>query len=237
MTSSQDHLLARPMSSEQDSREDAVFPSARAPRRLLGALALLMLMQLPWPRWLFPQESPPVQVLREGVYWLMAGLLVFYVLFVERRPLRSLGVVKPDWKSLAWGIGGAAATVAGLALCYLVIIPALGLPAQEQKIGELQALPLWFRLGLVTRAAVFEELLYRGFAIERMAELSGRRWIGALAALVLFTLAHIGYWGWSHLIVAACGGLVLTALYLLRRDLTSNVVAHWLTDAVAFLLT
>jgi len=44
------------------------------------------------------------------------------------------------------------------------------------------------------------------------------------------------YWGWTHLIVAGYGGLVLTALYLLRRDLAANMLAHWLTDAVGFLL-
>ncbi|MCI0365378.1 MAG: hypothetical protein L0219_16035 [Phycisphaerales bacterium] len=31
-------------------------------------------------------------------------------------------------------------------------------------------------------------------------------------------------------------GLVLTALYLLRRDLASNMLAHGLTDGVGFLL-
>jgi membrane protease YdiL (CAAX protease family) len=89
---------------------------------------------------------------------------------------------------------------------------------------------------LVTRAAVFEELFYRGFAIERVAELSGRRWLAALVSLALFTSAHLDYWGWTHLIVACSGGLVLTALYLLRRDLVTNMLAHWLTDVVGFLL-
>jgi hypothetical protein len=48
----------------------------------------------------------------------MAELLVAYVLFGERRPLRSIGLVKPDWKSIAWGAGGAAVTVAGLAFIF-----------------------------------------------------------------------------------------------------------------------
>jgi membrane protease YdiL (CAAX protease family) len=125
---------------------------------------------------------------------------------------------------------------AGLALVYLVVIPALGLPVEEEQMGEVKALPLWLRIGLVTRAAVFEELYYRGFAIERIAELTGRRWIAALLSLAVFTLAHLGYWGWTHLLVAGVGGLVLTVLYLLRRDLASNMLAHWLTDGVGFLL-
>jgi membrane protease YdiL (CAAX protease family) len=208
----------------------------RAPGRLLGAIAVLILQQLPWPRWLFPGETLSAQALRELVFWLMAALLVAYVLIGERRPLRTIGLTKPNWKSIAWAAGGAAVTVSGLAFIYLVILPALGQPAAEERIGEVKALPLWFVMGLVTRAAVFEELCYRGFAIERLAELSGRRWLAALVSLALFTFAHLDYWGWTHLIVAGYGGLALTALYLIRRDLASNMLAHWLTDGVGFLL-
>src|SRR5262245_4975534 len=203
------------MSSERVPPVVVALSPARAPRtrdHRLGAIAVLILLQLPWPGWLFPRESLSAQALRELVFWLMTALLLAYVLFGEQRPLRSIGLVKPDWKSLAWGVGGAAMTVAGLAFIYLVIFPALGAPADEKQMGEVKALPLWFRIGLVTRAAVFEELYYRGFAIERIAELCGRRWLAALVSLTAFTFAHLGYWGWTHLIIAAYGGLVLTAL-------------------------
>jgi hypothetical protein len=36
--------------------------------------------------------------------------------------------------------------------------------------------------------------------------------------------------------VAGFGGAILTGLYLLRRDLGSNMIAHFLTDGVGFLL-
>jgi uncharacterized protein len=209
-------------------------PVAR--RRLIGTFALLILLQLPWPSWLSPGESLFAQTMRELLFWLMTALLLAYVLFGERRPLASIGLRKPVWNSFAWGVGGAAVTVAGMAFIYLVIFPVLGQPADEVQMGAIKALPLWFRVGLVTRAAVFEELYYRGFAIERITELSGRRWLAALISLVVFTYAHLGYWGWPHLVIAGYGGLVLTALYMLRRDLVSNMTAHWLTDGVGFLL-
>jgi hypothetical protein len=86
------------------------------------------------------------------------------------------------------------------------------------------------------RAAVHEELFYRGFAIERLAEITGLLWLAGLISVVAFTYAHLSYWGWAHLIVAGYGGLVLTVMYLWRRDLASNMIAHFLTDAVGFLL-
>ena len=36
--------------------------------------------------------------------------------------------------------------------------------------------------------------------------------------------------------IAVFGGIVLTGLYLWRRDLAANMIAHLLTDAVGFLL-
>ncbi len=225
--------------SEQVPPETPAAGSAGAPGargHWLGAIVVLILLQLPWPDWLFPGEGLSALGLRELVFWLMAGLLLAYVLFYERRPPWSIGFVRLNWKSLAWGVGGAAVMVAGMALIYLVILPALGLLAKEEQMLEVKALPLWFRIGVVTRAAVFEELFYRGFAIERLADLTGRRWFAALISLGMFTFAHLGYWGWTHLIIAGFGGLVLTALYLMRRDLASNMIAHWLTDGVGFFL-
>ena len=102
--------------------------------------------------------------------------------------------------------------------------------------SAVKASPLWFRILLVTRAAVFEEAYYRGFAIERLAEITGFRWLAGLISLAGFTFAHLSYWGWSHLIIAAFGGAVLTGLYLFRRDLGANMIAHFVTDGVAFLV-
>jgi membrane protease YdiL (CAAX protease family) len=83
---------------------------------------------------------------------------------------------------------------------------------------------------------VFEEIFYRGFVIERLNELTRLRWLAALISLTAFTLAHLNGWGWAHLMIAGFGGMVLTALYVFRRDLASSVLAHFLTDAGGFLL-
>src|SRR5262249_35284927 len=107
------------MSTEHVPLEVATVGPARpgARSRMLGATAAIVLLQLPWPRWIFAGRSLSDLVLRELVFWLMTALLLAYVLFGERRPLRSIGLVKPDWRSVAWGIGGGAAlTIAGLAL-------------------------------------------------------------------------------------------------------------------------
>jgi uncharacterized protein len=84
------------------------------------------------------------------------------------------------------------------------------------------------------RAPVFEEPFYRGFVITRLSEILHRRWLAALISVTAFTYAHLGYWGWATLIVVGFQKLVLTGLFLWRDDLGANMIAHFVTDAVAF---
>ena len=89
---------------------------------------------------------------------------------------------------------------------------------------------------LVSRAAFVEETAFRGYGFERITELTGSKWLAALVTLVLFTMAHYAGGGWAQVIIAAWGGLVLTVLYLWRRNLWANIICHWLIDGTAFLL-
>ena len=175
------------------------------------------------------------QLGREGVFWISTIVLIAFVIQVERRPLRSIGLQSFRWISILIGVGGAAIMVAGMAVIYLAVFPALSLSDTGQTTAILST-PLWFRIALITRAAIFEEIFFRGFMIERIGEMMGSKWIAAGLSLAAFTFAHLGGWGWAHLIVAGFGGLVLTGLYLWRRDLLTNMIAHFLTDAIGFLV-
>lgn len=204
--------------------------------KLFSTILILIVFQLPLGGYLAPGNTLGAQIGREAVFWALTFILVCYVLFIEGRPLSSVGLIRPAWKTVMLGVGGALAMVAGMALIYMVIFPALGLPANEPATVAVKSMPPWFRVLLILRAAVFEEIYYRGFMIERLTELTRLRWLAALISLTAFTLAHLSGWGWAHLMVAAFGGAVLTGLYLVRRDLASNMIAHLLTDGVGFLL-
>jgi membrane protease YdiL (CAAX protease family) len=96
--------------------------------------------------------------------------------------------------------------------------------------------PFWYRLLLVTRAAVGEELLFRGYPIPRLEELTRSRLFAALLSWAAFTYAHLSYWGGAQLLIAGWGGLLLTILFLWRRNIWVNMIVHWLTDGAGFLL-
>ena len=173
---------------------------------------------------------------RELPWWLLVAAMLLYILFVERRPLSSIGLTKPTWKSVVWGVAAGLVLFAGAGVIFTIVFPALGLHLNQKAAAGLIQTPLLYRVALVARAAVAEEILYRGYPIERLDELTGSRMLAAVVSCAAFTYAHLGYWGWAQLLVAGFGGIVLTALYLWRRDLSCNMVAHFIADGISFLI-
>jgi membrane protease YdiL (CAAX protease family) len=52
----------------------------------------------------------------------------------------------------------------------------------------------------------------------------------------VFTYIHLAGWGLVHLIPVFAGGVIFALLYVWKRDLPSNMMAHFITDAAGFLL-
>ena len=175
----------------------------------LSAILLIGVVLAPLGSWLFPGVALPSLVGREAVFWALTAVIVAYVLFVERRPLASVSWNAARWSSILVGLAAAVLTIAGMAVIYLAVFPALGLSQADGDPVVLHA-PHWFMAGLVLRAAIFEELFFRGFMIERLSEITGSRWLAAALSLTAFTISHLGGWGPAHLIVAGFGGLMLT---------------------------
>jgi uncharacterized protein len=173
---------------------------------------------------------------RDLFWWSLLLIILLYVTFAERRPLTSVGIRKPTWKTLGYGLATAA-------LIFTVIGPLSASAVNhfhlQTNAGAQQALldtPYWYRALLVTRAALAEEVVFRGYVIERLQELVRSPYIAGTLSLVAFTVAHLRYWGLAPLIFVAGAGLVATLLYLWRRELLANIIAHFVTDAIALLL-
>jgi len=114
-----------------------------------------------------------------------------FVVYVERLPLSSIGLRPPGWLTI----------VSGLLLWFVAIylmspvtnwlINTLGLPGFEKGLSKLRGLPVWYKVFIAVTGGIVEETLYRGYAVERLASLTGRNWLGGLIAAVIFGLAHI----------------------------------------------
>ena len=178
--------------------------------------------------WLFG-ESPSigVQVALQVLYCGMAAFLLWFVLRVERLPLTSIGLRRPTWLTVVSGLGLLVVSSYVLAPLMEPLQKALGTEGVQAGIDQLAAMPPWFRVVVGLTAGMIEEIFYRGYAIERLAAITGRAWLGGLISAVIFALSHVPVWGLGFALGADLPfGLLTTAFYIWRRDLLANILAH-----------
>jgi membrane protease YdiL (CAAX protease family) len=102
---------------------------------------------------------------------------------------------------------------------------------------EFGRVPIWLRILLAFRAGFMEEILCRGYPIERLNRLAGRIWPGALISLFIFTILHLPGSGLGSTVgVVLPVGAILTELYVWKRNLTLNIAVHFLVDLLALVL-
>jgi membrane protease YdiL (CAAX protease family) len=91
-----------------------------------------------------------------------------------------------------------------------------------------------------TVAAFGEEMVFRGYVLNRMAQQFRSRktgwFVGVLASSLFFGIGHV-YQGWTGVILAALAGGVYCAAYFLdRRCLWAPILIHGVYDTTAFLI-
>jgi len=99
---------------------------------------------------------------------------------------------------------------------------------------------VFFLLLVWTLGALGEEIVYRGYLMNRLADLFGgreRAWIVSLVVIsIVFGCAHLDQ-GATGMIENIWNGLLLGGLYLAcGRNLAAPVIAHALTDTIDFVL-
>ena len=167
-----------------------------------------------------------IAIALQMVYCGLASFVLWTVLRKERLPLASIGLRRPRWSTLL---------VAGLLwLVSLRLLPLLTGPlldaggaAVPEGLTRLASFPIWFRIVQALTGGVIEEILYRGYAIERLTTMTGQPWLAALIAAIVFAMAHVPSWGLRYALIADLPfGLLATLCYLWRRDLVANMIAH-----------
>ena len=203
-----------------------------------GLAATLILALLPIGRWIAPGDSIQALLCREAFWWIFAAVVLIWLAFVERLPLTSIGFRWPTWKTFLFALAGAAAVLFVMILHMGLIVRVFHLDTttvlEQQRM--ILSKPYWFRVVLVLRAAVVEEIVFRGYMIEKVRQLSGSGFLAVAVSVLTFTWAHYAGWGAVQLIPVFGAGTALALLYVWRRDLPSNMLAHFLTDGAGFLL-
>jgi membrane protease YdiL (CAAX protease family) len=179
----------------------------------------------------FGPATTEVALARELAMFSCAAILIWIVRSREGQSLASLGFVRlPAGRLVGWTLitllGCAVALAVGL-LC----VQLLGLRFGSAPGAVTVKLPLWVTSLVVLRAGIVEELFYRGYAINRVQQLSGSKWIAVAVPLLIFAAFHYNQ-GPGGVLISFLLGAVLTAIYLWKRSLVVVMLAHFLVDFI-----
>ncbi len=163
--------------------------------------------------------------------WLAACALIGFILLVERRGFASIGIRRPGGQDLIWAM-----VFAGAGLVASALVSTLVSTSGSAGMAMLMALPLPVIVAIVFTTAITEEVLFRGYPVERLGEAGGSIWIGAAASLVLFVTPHIVFFGPAWLAQQGVGVLLAYWLYVWRRNLIASMLMHFIGNAPLILL-
>jgi membrane protease YdiL (CAAX protease family) len=162
-------------------------------------------------------------------------LLLVWVPRVEQEDLQSIGVTRFRVKYIVQGV---AAYV--LAFIPIAIIGSLlsssNLPTLQSLQELLSAYSLPVLIALVFTGVVLEELLYRGYLIERISRIGGRDWPAFLVSFLAFTLVHWRFVGFYPMLQISVMSAALVILYARERSVWPCSIMHAINSLLAYIL-
>ena len=108
-----------------------------------------------------------------------------------------------------------------------------GLRSPQPMIREYSPLILF---SLFLTGTFLEEVFYRGYLIERLTSLTGRRWLGAIVSWLAFIFVHIKFFGLGPTLDVGILSAGLVILYLKERGIWPCIIVHGINDAFGFLI-
>lgn len=178
-----------------------------------------------------------------GVLAVLSGCLAaLAVTLFAGRPFSHLGFRKPArwWVALLWAVGiflffGIAQNLVPIMVNLVIELPQPDYSRYDFIKGNLTAAIL-MAIGLPLLAAVPEEIIYRGFLIERLhvtlGEFRGSEYRAVVLQALIFGAIHF-QWGVGGVLVTVIMGLVWGLAFLLcGRNLWIVIFAHSLGHVV-----
>ncbi|MBF8962678.1 CPBP family intramembrane metalloprotease [Pontibacter sp. FD36] len=170
----------------------------------------------------------------ELFFWGLTLAILIIVRVWERKPFSSIGFQRFTLKDAGWAIVFAAALFLSFPVIYGTLIW-LEVPVATEMFKAIGALPVPILCLLALRAGVTDEILNRGFLIERLLLITNNKVVAAVLPLLIFIMSHLA-WGVAHLLFVTVGGILLTLLYFWKRNLWLNIICHFVVDLSLFLI-
>lgn len=178
--------------------------------------------------------------------WLVTGVLIAYVIGVERESVRSLGATLPrkfpvggmDQVTglLAWWVSGVVATIVLSTIVYN-LFRHYNLSTQDEFATDQATRPLPALLFTAVTAGVTESLLYQAYPIEHIAALSGSVIAAGFISWLVFTLGHYvsGRFSLQETAFTSAPALVVTVVYVLSGSVYAVIFVHGTLNVLSFL--
>ena len=175
---------------------------------------------------------------RDLIKWVVTLVLIGYVLVIEGRPVGSLSGARLQPLDF---VGIAFAGTALLLAASVVTTPVLdrfGLSGDgiDEGLASFAPLSMPRRIGVALTAGVTEEVIYRGYLVERLIELTGSGLLAGGVSVAAFVGTHTGSWSADAMARMVVPAVLLTAIYLWTRSLPAVIAIHALNDAVGLAL-
>lgn len=175
-----------------------------------------------------------------------AWLTIWAILRLRRKDWKEFGFrVSVNWGRVLWiAVGG---TILIHMLMSLILKPFItqltGEPVDTSRFDMVRGdlVYLLIGLGVVWTVAAFgEEMVFRGYFLNRIADLFKNRYmgwtVGLIVSSIVFGLGHL-YQGISGAILAGFFGMVFGLVYLVSgRNLWVPILLHGFYDTSAFLI-
>lgn len=168
-------------------------------------------------------QGPPSVIMWN---WIAVGILLAYMFRVEGRGLDSILLTRPDRRDVLLAIGFGLVGIIIQMATTTVLNPPTG------NIDTILGYSLPVIVALILTTAITEEILFRGYAIERLEELTGRLWAAVGFSFVVFVAPHILFFGPLWLITNGLNVVLLYVLYVWRRNLVACMLMHLLGNSL-----
>ena len=174
-------------------------------------------------------------VVSDVIKWVIVAALFAIVILWERRPLASIGLEMPSGRQIGGAMAaGVGAVVLGVVLTGLAVV---ALDLQEPSaLSDVGQLPFSIQVMVVLTAVITEEIMWRGYPIERLAELTGRPWIGAAISAVVFLAVHFPDWGVAGAVPQSVFTVALVGVYMWSRNVVASMVTHGVINVLMILV-
>ncbi|MEN8172951.1 MAG: type II CAAX endopeptidase family protein [Chloroflexota bacterium] len=162
--------------------------------------------------------------------WLLVAVLLVIVRKGEKRTFSSIGFKSITGRDILLAIVIGAAL--SLTVPLFTLLASQIFPSNGGDIHEVVSSTSWWMIFVsVLTAGITEEIIFRGYIIERINEITKKKWTAVLVSLIAFILPHTMSWNMTHVIAVVLPlGLILSGLYLWKRNLLFNMIIHVVID-------